>query len=197
MSSDKDIYKCILESRIIRLTGVITEESADKIIDKLLYLDHKSNDEISLYINSYGGSIHSTLGLYDVMQNIKSPVSTIGVSKCMSAGCFILTAGAPGKRYALPNCTIMMHQAHNCFSYANTEELTIRMKEHERLVNNYFSIIAKNIGKSEEFVKDLVRSTNYMDANKALELGIIDSIITPETKVNKIGLNLNNNSKIN
>lgn len=197
MSGDEDINKSLLESRIIKLTGDINEESADKIIDKLLYLDHKGNDEISLYVNSYGGSIISSLGIYDVMQNIKSPVSTIGVIKCMSAGCFVLAAGTPGKRYALPNCTIMMHQAHSSFSYANTEELTIRMKEHERVVDNYFSIIAKNIGKSEDYVKDLARSTNYMDATKALELGIIDSIITPETKVNKIGLKLNNNSKIN
>lgn len=190
MSIEEDINKSLLEGRIIKLTGDITEESVDKVIDKLLLLDHKSNDEISLYVNSYGGNIPDSLGIYDVIQNIKSPVSTIGVTKCMSAGCFILAAGTPGKRYALPNCTIMIHPAHQRFNYAPTEELLIQMKEHERVVNNYFSIFAKNIKKSEDYVKDLARCTNYMNVDKALELGIIDSILTPESKVNKIGLTL-------
>jgi ATP-dependent protease ClpP protease subunit len=100
----------------------------------------------------------------------------------MSAGAFLLSVGNPKKRYAFPSCTIMMHQMATNFGYNQTDELHVRMTEHDRLNKLYISILAKHMKKSEECVVDLMRNTNYMGINKALDLGIIDCVLNSEIK---------------
>ncbi|HBA37919.1 MAG TPA: ATP-dependent Clp protease proteolytic subunit, partial [Firmicutes bacterium] len=105
-----DLYSRLLNDRIVFITGEITDESANIVISELLYLDSQSTKDISIYINSPGGSVIAGLAIYDTMQHIKSDVSTIVVGMAASMGSFLLAAGTPGKRYALPNSEVMIHE---------------------------------------------------------------------------------------
>lgn len=171
-----DIYSRLLKNRIIILSGEINDDSANIVIAELLYLDSISNDDISLYINSPGGSITSGMAIYDTMNLIKSDVSTICVGMAASMAAFLLSCGKKGKRYCLPNSEVMIHQPLGGVNGQATE-IDIVAKRIINLRSKINSILAKNTKRN---IKQIEKDTDrdyYMDANTALEYGIIDKIL--------------------
>ena len=171
-----DIYSRLLKNRIILLSGEINDNTANVIIAQLLYLDSISNDDISLYINSPGGSITSGMAIYDTMNLIKSDVSTICVGMSASMAAFLLSCGKKGKRYCLPNSEVMIHQPLGGVNGQATE-IDIVAKRILNLRDKINHILAKNTKKNlKQIEKDTDRDF-YMDAHTALEYGIIDKIL--------------------
>lgn len=171
-----DIYSRLLKNRIIILSGEINDDSANIVIAELLYLDSISNDDISLYINSPGGSITSGMAIYDTMNLIKSDVSTICVGMAASMAAFLLSCGKKGKRYCLPNSEVMIHQPLGGVNGQATE-IDIVAKRIINLRSKINSILAKNTKRN---IKQIEKDTDrdyYMDASTALEYGIIDKIL--------------------
>ena len=171
-----DIYSRLLKNRIILLSGEINDDTANVIIAQLLYLDSISQDDISIYINSPGGSITSGMAIYDTMNLIKSDVSTICVGMAASMAAFLLSCGKKGKRYCLPNSEVMIHQPLGGVNGQATE-IDIVAKRILNLRSKINSIIAKN---SKKTLKQIEKDTDrdyYMDASSALEYGIIDKIL--------------------
>ena len=171
-----DLYSRLLEDRIIFISGEITDESSNIIIGQLLYLDSISNEDISIYINSPGGSVTAGLAIYDTMQFIKSKVSTICIGMAASMGAFLLSSGTKGMRYALPNSEIMIHQPLGGVQGQATEikivaEHILKIKEK---LNKILSINTKQDIKKIE--QDTERD-NFMNSNEALKYGLIDKII--------------------
>ncbi|MBE6148748.1 MAG: ATP-dependent Clp protease proteolytic subunit [Firmicutes bacterium] len=169
-----DLYSLLLTNRIIFITGEINDVNANSIIGQLLYLDSVSNNDIYLYINSPGGSVTAGLGIYDTMNYIKSSVITIGLGMCASMGAFLLSSGS--KRYALPNCEIMIHEPLGGASgqASDIKILSDRILKVKKKINK---ILAKNTNKSiAKIEKDTVKD-NYMDAQEAKDYGLIDDII--------------------
>ena len=159
-----DLYSRLLEDRIVFLTGEIDDTSANIIISELLYLDSKNHDDIYLYINSPGGQVTSGLAIYDTMNYIKSEVRTIVVGMAASMGAFLLSSGTKGKRFALENSEVMIHQVLGGAQGQATDikihaEHILRMKK-----------------KLNNITKDCERD-NYMTAKEALEYGLVDAII--------------------
>lgn len=171
-----DIYSRLLEDRIIFLTGEINDQVANTIVAQLIYLEAKNPDkEISLYINSPGGSVSAGLAIYDTMQYIKCPVSTICVGLAASMAAVLLLAGEKGKRFCLTNSEVMIHQPLGGMQ-GQASDIKIHadhiIKTRERLNK----IIAKHTGKSlDEIEKDTDRD-NFLTSKEALEYGIIDKI---------------------
>lgn len=171
-----DIYSRLLKNRIILLSGEINDDNANIVIAELLYLDSISNDDISLYINSPGGSITSGMAIYDTMNLIKSDVSTICVGMAASMAAFLLSCGKKGKRYCLPNSEVMIHQPLGGVNGQATE-IDIVAKRIINLRSKINSILAKNTKRN---IKQIEKDTDrdyYMDANTALDYGIIDKIL--------------------
>lgn len=171
-----DIYSRLLKNRIILLSGEINDDSANIVIAELLYLDSISHDDISLYINSPGGSITSGMAIYDTMNLIKSDVSTICVGMSASMAAFLLSCGKKGKRYCLPNSEVMIHQPLGGVNGQATE-IDIVAKRILNLKAKINSILAKNTKKN---IKQIEKDTDrdyFMDAVAALEYGIIDKIL--------------------
>jgi len=171
-----DIYSRLLKNRIILLSGEINDDSANIVIAELLYLDSISHDDISLYINSPGGSITSGMAIYDTMNLIKSDVSTICVGMSASMAAFLLSCGKKGKRYCLPNSEVMIHQPLGGVNGQATE-IDIAAKRILNLKAKINSILAKNTKKN---IKQIEKDTDrdyFMDAEAALEYGIIDKIL--------------------
>ena len=171
-----DIYSRLLKNRIILLSGEINDDTANVVIAQLLYLDSISEDDISLYINSPGGSITSGMAIYDTMNLIKSDVSTICVGMSASMAAFLLSCGKKGKRYCLPNSEVMIHQPLGGVNGQATE-IDIVAKRILNLRSKINQILAKNTKKN---IKQIEKDTDrdyYMDAQKALEYGIIDKIL--------------------
>ena len=172
-----DIYSRLLEDRIIFLTGEIDDNIADLVVAQLIYLEGKdSTKDISLYINSPGGSVSAGFAIYDTMNYIKCDVSTICMGLAASMGAFLLSSGAKGKRYALPNSEIMIHQP---LGGARGQATDIKIvadqiiKTKERLNR----ILAENTGRSiEEIARDTDRD-NYLTAQEACEYGLVDKVI--------------------
>ena len=171
-----DIYSRLLEDRIIMLSGVITDDVASSIVAQLLYLAAKdSKKDIYLYINSPGGSVTAGMAIYDTMSHIKPDVSTICVGMAASMGAFLLSSGAKGKRYALPNSEIMIHQPLGGASGQATEIMIAAnhiLKVKERLNK----ILAKNTNQPYERIANDTERDNYMFATEAKEYGIVDEI---------------------
>ncbi|MBQ3116147.1 MAG: ATP-dependent Clp endopeptidase proteolytic subunit ClpP [Clostridia bacterium] len=171
-----DIYSRLLEDRIIFLTGEITDAVADAVVAQLIYLEGKDpNKDICLYINSPGGSVTAGLAIYDTMNYIKCDVSTICIGLAASMGAFLLSSGAIGKRYALPNSEIMIHQP---LGGAQGQASDIKIQADHIIKTKYRlnKILAKNSGKPfEEVEKDTDRD-NYLSAEDAKEYGLIDEI---------------------
>ena len=171
-----DIYSRLLKDRIIMLTGEINDNVSNIIVSQLLYLDSLSHDDISLYINSPGGSVSAGMAIYDTMNFIKSNVSTICLGMAASMGAFILSSGSKGKRFCLPNSEVMIHQPLGGATGQATEikiaaEHILKIKEKLNL------ILAKNTNKD---IKDIEKDTerdNYLSATEALEYGLIDKIL--------------------
>ena len=171
-----DIYSRLLEDRIIFLTGEINDQVADLVVAQLIYLESTDpNKDVMIYINSPGGSVTAGMAIYDTMNYIKCDVSTICVGLAASMGAFLLSAGAKGKRYSLPNSEIMIHQPLGGFQ-GQASDIMIHAQNIQKIKEKMNHILAKNTGKDyEQVVKDTDRD-NFMSAQEALEYGIIDKI---------------------
>lgn len=171
-----DIFSRLLKNRIILLNGEIDDSVSNSVVAQLLYLDSISHDDISLYINSPGGSVSSGLAIYDTMNFVKSDVSTICIGLAASMGAFLLSSGTKGKRYSLPNSEIMIHQPLGGASGQATE-IKIACEHILELKNKLNKILSKNTGKSLKIIEKDTDRDNYMSSNDALRYGIIDEII--------------------
>ena len=173
-----DIFSRLLNDRIIFLGEEVTDTSANIIVAQLLYLEAQDPDkDIQFYINSPGGSVTSGLAIYDTMQYIKADVSTICVGLAASMGAFLLAAGAKGKRFALPNAEIMIHQPSGGFKGQATD-ISIHANNILRIKDNLNRILSENTGKPLDVVTAACERDNFMTAQEALEFGIIDKVIT-------------------
>jgi ATP-dependent Clp protease protease subunit len=174
-----DIYSRLLRDRIIFLDGEVNDHSASIIIAQMLFLEAEDPDkDIMFYINSPGGSITAGMAIYDTMQYIRSDVSTICIGMAASMGAFLLTAGAKGKRKALPNAEIMIHQPSGGASGAATD-IAIVAERIVRLKRKLNEILAQRTGQSYEKIREDAERDFYMDADQAVAYGIIDEIIQP------------------
>lgn len=173
-----DIYSRLLRERIVFLSGEVTDESANLVIAQLLFLESEDPEkDISLYINSPGGSVYAGLGIYDTMQFIKPDVKTICIGMAASMGAFLLAAGAKGKRYSLPNARIMIHQPSGG-SRGMASDIEIQAKEIIELKSQLNSILAERTGQDIATVTRDTDRDNYMSPQQALEYGLIDKIFT-------------------
>jgi ATP-dependent Clp protease protease subunit len=177
-----DIYSLLLKERIVFLGTPIDDNVANLIIAQLLFLDREDPDkDIHLYINSPGGLIYPGLAIYDTLQLVKSPVSTICVGSTASLSTVLLAAGTPGKRYALPNSTIHMHPAGGGVrGYA--PDVEIQARELLRMQRKIHEIMSKHTGQTVEKIAQDFDRDYYMDAQGAVEYGVIDEILTGSTK---------------
>ena len=173
-----DIYSRLLKERIIFLVGPVTEASANMIVAQLLFLESESSDkDISFYINSPGGLVSAGLAIYDTMQFIKPDVSTLCVGQAASMGSLLLTAGAKGKRFCLPNSRVMIHQPMGGFQ-GQASDIEIHAKEILYLKSRLNEIMAKH---SEQSVKTIERDTdrdNFLSAEEAVKYGLVDAVLT-------------------
>ena len=179
-----DIYSRLLKDRIVMLGTPINDDVANTIIAQLLFLESEDPDkDINLYVNSPGGVVTSGLAIYDTMQFMKAPVSTICVGQAASMGAVLLAAGAKGKRYALPNARIMIHQPSGG-AQGQATDIEIQAKEILKVRERLNKILADHTGKSIEKIADDVERDFFMSAEEAKEYGLIDDILTkrPETK---------------
>jgi ATP-dependent Clp protease protease subunit len=175
-----DIYSRLLKDRIIFLGDQIEDHMANLIIAQLLFLEAEDPDrDISLYINSPGGVVTAGLAIYDTMQYLRAPVSTICIGMAASQAAVLLAAGAKGKRYALPNSRIMIHQGSGGFR-GNTPDILIQVKELENLINLNHEIVAKHTGQTvEKVIKDTERDY-FMSPDEAKAYGIIDEVYSAQ-----------------
>ena len=171
-----DIYSRLLKDRIIIMAGEIDDVNSNTIVAELLYLDSINHDDISLYINSPGGSVTAGMAIYDTMNYIKSDVSTICVGMAASMGAFLLSSGKKGKRYALPNSEVMIHQPLGG-AQGQATEIKIAAERILKLKDTLNTLLSKNTGKPlEEVSKDTERDY-FLSAEDALDYGLIDKII--------------------
>ena len=172
-----DIYSRLLKERIIFLTGQINDNVASLVTAQLLFLEAEDpKKEIFLYINSPGGLVTAGLGIYDTMQYINSPVSTLCIGQASSMGSFLLAAGEKGKRYSLPNSRIMVHQPSAGFQGQATD-IQIHAKEILSLKERLNKIYSKHTGKSVDEISDALERDNFMTAEEAKKFGLIDSVV--------------------
>lgn len=171
-----DIYSRLLEDRIIFISGEITDETANLAVAQLIYLEGKDSDkDIMMYINSVGGSVTAGMAIYDTMNYIKCDVSTICVGLAASMGAVLLSAGAKGKRYALPNSEIMIHQPLGGFQ-GQASDIQIHADNIMKTKKRLNKILANNCGRPLEQVEKDTDRDNFMSAKEALDYGIIDKI---------------------
>ena len=171
-----DIFSRLLKDRIVLLSGEIDDNLSNIIVSELLYLDSLNHEDISLYINSPGGSITAGMAIMDTMNFIKSDVSTICLGMSASMGAFLLSCGKKGKRYILPNAEVMIHQPLGGVEGQATE-IKIVAERILKLKEKLNSILSKNTGKNiKQITKDTERDY-FLDANEALEYGIVDKIL--------------------
>ncbi len=174
-----DLYSRLLKDRIVFLTGEITDNNANIIIGQLLYLDSLNNEDIYLYINSPGGSITAGMSIYDTMNYIKSDVRTIALGMSASMAAFILSSGTKGKRYALPNAEIMIHQPLGG-AHGQATEIKIAAERIIKLKKKLNKLLTQNTKQSLKTIEQDTERDNYMSAQEALNYGIIDEIITKQ-----------------
>jgi ATP-dependent Clp protease protease subunit len=171
-----DIYSRLLKERIIFLGEMIEDHVANLVIAQLLFLESEDPDkDISLYVNSPGGVVTSGLAIYDTMQYMKAPVSTICIGQAASMGAVLLAAGAKGKRYALPNSRIMIHQGSGGVR-GNTPDVEIQVREMLNLTERLMHILANHTGQDFERVKRDSERDYFMSADEAKAYGVIDDI---------------------
>jgi ATP-dependent Clp protease protease subunit len=173
-----DIFSRLLKDRVVFLTGEVRDEMADLVVAQLLFLESEDPDkDIYLYINSPGGSVTAGLAIYDTMQYIKPDVCTLCIGQAMSMGSFLLAGGAKGKRFSLPNSSILIHQPLGGFN-GQASDMLIHANEIQRIKNLLSQILAKHTGRTvEELLRDTDRD-NFMTAQQALEYGLIDKVIS-------------------
>ena len=171
-----DIYSRLLKDRIIILNGEINDQTSNIVVAQLLYLDSESNEDIELYIHSPGGSITSGMAIYDTMNFIKSKVSTICIGMAASMAAFLLSSGEEGKRMALPNSEIMIHQPLGGASGQATE-IKIAAEHILKVKNKLNKILAKNTGKTIEQIEQDTERDYFLSSKEAKNYGLIDKII--------------------
>ena len=173
-----DIFSLLLKNRIIMLGTPINDQIANLIVAQLLYLAREdSTKPISMYINSPGGQVYSGLAIYDTMQQIECPISTVAVGFTASFGTVLLTAGTKGMRYALPNATIHMHQPLGG-AQGQASDIEIQAREILRLRASLNGILAKQTGQSVERIEEDTDRDIYMDAAQAVGYGLVDKVLT-------------------
>ncbi len=171
-----DIYSRLLEDRIIFLTGEINDQTADSVVAQLIFLEAKDADkDISLYINSPGGSVSAGLAIYDTMNYVKCDVNTICVGMAASMGAFLLSSGAKGKRFALPNSEIMIHQPLGG-AQGQASDIVIVANHIQKTKEKLARILSENCGQPFDTVMADTDRDNYMSAEEALQYGLIDKI---------------------
>ena len=175
-----DIFSRLLKDRIIFVSGEINDTLANSVIAELLYLDSLNNEDISLYINSPGGAITAGMAIYDTINFVKSDVCTICMGMAASMAAFLLSSGAKGKRYILPNADVMIHQPLGG-AEGQATDIKIASDRILRLRNKLNSILSKNTGKSLKRIEKDTERDNYLSADEALEYGIVDKIIKNRT----------------
>ena len=177
-----DIYSRLLKERIIFLGDEVNDVTASLVVAQLLFLESEDMDkDIHLYINSPGGSITAGMAIYDTMQYIKPDVSTICIGMAASMGAFLLSSGAKGKRYALPNSEIMIHQPLGGFRGQATD-IDIHAKRMLKMKSNLNKILSENTGKPLAQIEADVERDYFLSSDEAKEYGLIDSVITKKVK---------------
>ena len=171
-----DIYSRLLKDRIILISDEINDNNANVVIAELLYLDSLNHNDISIYINSPGGSVTAGMGIYDTMNFIKSDVSTICVGMAASMAAFLLSCGTKGKRYALPNSEIMIHQPLGG-AQGQATEIKIAAERILKLRDKLNKYLSENTGKDLKTIEKDTDRDNFMSAEEALEYGIIDKVL--------------------
>ena len=173
-----DIFSRLLKDRIIMLSGEVTDESANLIVAQLLFLESEDPDkDIFLYINSPGGSVTAGMAIYDTMNYIKADVSTICVGMAASMGAFLLSSGAKGKRYALPNAEVMIHQPLGGFQ-GQTTDIGIHANRMLKIKERLNKILSENTNQPLEKLSADVERDYFLDGEEAVEYGIVDKVIT-------------------
>jgi ATP-dependent Clp protease, protease subunit len=177
-----DIYSLLLKERIIFLGSAIDDQVANVIVAQLLFLSREDSEkEIQMYINSPGGVIYSGLAVYDTMQMIPNPISTVAVGVTASFGTVLLTAGTKGRRYALPNATIHMHQPLGG-AQGQATDIEIQTKQILRLRTLLNNIMSKHTGKPVNVIQQDTERDFYLDAPQAVEYGLVDQVLEIPTK---------------
>lgn len=171
-----DIYSRLLENRIIFITGEIDDAVANTVVAQLIYLESRDPDkDISLYINSPGGSVSAGLAIYDTMNYIKCEVSTICIGLAASMGAFLLSSGAKGKRFALPNAEIMIHQPLGG-AKGQASDIQIQAQQILKIKQKLNGILSENTGNPVEVIEKDTDRDNYMSAEQAKAYGLIDTV---------------------
>ena len=173
-----DIFSRLLNDRIIFLSEEVNDTTASLIVAQLLYLEAQDPDkDIQFYINSPGGSVTAGMAIYDTMQYVKCDVSTICIGMAASMGAFLLSSGAKGKRYALPNAEIMIHQP-SAGTQGQITDMSLHLKRLETIKERLNKILAENTGKDVATVTADCERDNFMSAEEALAYGLIDKVVT-------------------
>lgn len=173
-----DIFSRLLKDRIIFLSDEVNDVTASLVVAQLLFLDSEDPDkDINLYINSPGGSVTAGMAIYDTMQYTKADVSTICVGMAASMGAFLLSSGAKGKRFALPNSEIMIHQPLGGVQGQATD-MKIHVDRMLKIKENINKILSENTGQPLDVIRQDTERDNFMEAQQALEYGLIDKIVT-------------------
>jgi ATP-dependent Clp protease, protease subunit len=176
-----DVYSRLLRERIVFLVGPVTDDSASLVIAQLLFLEAERPDkEIALYINSPGGSVYAGMAIFDTMQFVRPEVSTLCTGLAASMGAFLLAAGAPGKRYALPNSRVMIHQPSGG-SQGTAADIAIQVEEILRQRERMNALLAARCGQSLERIAADTERDRFMSADEAQAYGLIDSVLSQRT----------------
>jgi ATP-dependent Clp protease protease subunit len=177
-----DLYSRLLRDRIVFLGRPVDDELANLIVGQLLFLEAEDPDkDIALYVNSPGGEVYAGLAIYDAMQHVRPDVSTICFGMGMSAAAMIVAAGAPGKRFALPNAKLMIHQGSAGFRGAPTD-VTIAAREVEATTRQMAEIIAQHSGRTREQVLDDIDRDRFMTPAEAVDYGLVDEVLVAPGK---------------
>lgn len=172
-----DIFSCLLQERIIFISSQIDDALASSVVAQLLYLDAQCGEkDISIYINSPGGSVTAGMAIYDTIQHIKSDVSTICVGRAASMGALLLAGGSKGKRFALPNAEIMIHQPLGGV-HGQAQDIKIHAENILKTRNKLNYILSSHTGQSAEVVENDTDRDNYMNAEEAVQYGLIDKVL--------------------
>lgn len=177
-----DIYSRLLKERVIFLVGPVNDMTANLVVAQLLFLEAENPDkDISLYINSPGGSVTAGMSIYDTMQFIKPDVSTLCIGQAASMGAFLLAAGAKGKRFSLPNSRVMIHQPSGGFQ-GQSSDIEIHAKEILYLRGKLNAILAHHTGKTAKEIDRDTERDNFMSAEQSVEYGMLDKVIGSRTE---------------
>lgn len=178
-----DIYSRLLKERVIFLVGQVEDYMANLIVAQMLFLEAENPDkDIHLYINSPGGVVTAGMAIYDTMQFIKPDVSTICIGQAASMGSLLLTAGAPGKRYALPHSRVMIHQPLGGFR-GQASDIEIHAKEILKIKETLNGVLAKHSGQPIDVIARDTDRDNFMSAQAAMDYGLIDKVLTSRTAI--------------